>query len=104
MPNNITIFGANGTLGSEFTRALSSHYPEASIHAFSRQQQDNAARNVITHQIDYLDEAVLKEAAADVSTNAPVDLVIVATGILHTDDIMPEKSLRDLSADKFMQL
>lgn len=35
---------------------------------------------------------------------APLDLVIVASGILHAPGIMPEKSLRDISADKFMQL
>ncbi|HBX37513.1 MAG TPA: short-chain dehydrogenase [Pseudohongiella sp.] len=104
MPNHIAIFGANGTIGSEFTRALSSHYPEATIHAFSRRPQDSAAQNITTHQLDYLDEAALKNAAKEVSEQAPLDLVIVATGILHTDEIMPEKSLRDLSADKFMQL
>ncbi|HBN13644.1 MAG: short-chain dehydrogenase [Gammaproteobacteria bacterium] len=104
MPNHIAIFGANGTIGSEFTRVLSSHYPDAIIHAFSRRPQESAAKNITTHQIDYLDEAALKNAAKEVSEQAPLDLVIVATGILHTDDIMPEKSLRDLSADKFMQL
>ncbi|MEC8859583.1 MAG: SDR family NAD(P)-dependent oxidoreductase [Pseudomonadota bacterium] len=104
MPNHIAIFGANGTIGSEFTRALSSHYPDATIRAFSRGPQDSGAQNITTHQLDYLDEAALKNAAKEVSEQAPLDLVIVATGILHTDDIMPEKSLRDLSADKFMQL
>lgn len=104
MPNHIAIFGANGTIGSEFTRALSSHYPDATIRAFSRRPKDSAAKNITTYQLDYLDEAALKNAAKEVSEQAPLDLLIVATGILHTDDIMPEKSLRDLSADKFMQL
>ena len=31
-------------------------------------------------------------------------MVVVATGILHTEEIKPEKSLRDLSADKLQHL
>lgn len=104
MPNNIAIIGSSGTMGTAFVRALSSKYPDATIHALSRQQQSTSTNNVINIQLDYLDETSLKEAASQASVSIPLDLVIVAVGILHTDGIMPEKSLRDVSADKFMQL
>jgi len=34
----------------------------------------------------------------------PLDLVIVANGILHDGELMPEKSLRDLSQEKFQHV
>ena len=104
MPNNIAIIGSSGTLGTAFVQALSSKYPDATIHALSRQHQPGCTNNVINVQLDYLDEASLKQAASQASAVAPLDLAIVASGILHTPGIMPEKSLRDISADKFMQL
>jgi NAD(P)-dependent dehydrogenase (short-subunit alcohol dehydrogenase family) len=104
MPNNIAIIGSSGTIGTAFVQALSSKYPDATIHALSRQQQSTSANNVINIQLDYLDETSLKAAASQASVSKPLDLVIVATGILHTDGIMPEKSLRELTADKLMQL
>ncbi|ALO45915.1 SDR family NAD(P)-dependent oxidoreductase [Pseudohongiella spirulinae] len=104
MPKNIAIFGSGGAIGSAFVRTLSSQFPEASIHAFSRNPLSSPADNVLCQQIDYLDESSLKNAAVQVSQAAPLDLVIVATGILHTADIMPEKSLRDISAYKLAEL
>ena len=47
------------------------------------------------------DETSVQEAAAMASEYALLDKVIVATGILHEDEVAPEKSLRDLSAEKF---
>ena len=38
------------------------------------------------------------------SESSPLDLVIVASGLLHDDETMPEKSLRDLSGEKFLKL
>ncbi|MDE5039782.1 30S ribosomal protein S12 methylthiotransferase RimO, partial [Francisella tularensis subsp. holarctica] len=32
------------------------------------------------------------------------NLIFVATGILNTQDIKPEKSIKELSADKFIEL
>ena len=38
------------------------------------------------------------------SKDALLDMVIVATGILHEGEMMPEKSLKDLNAEKFHRL
>ncbi len=91
-PQNIVVFGASGAIGNAFTILLSEKYPNANLFAFTR----NGA-----YQIDYSNEDSLAEAAELAAKQQPVDLVIVANGILHDGDIMPEKSLRDLSAEKF---
>lgn len=95
-PENIAILGAAGAIGSAFTKRLSEKYPNASIFAFSRK---GAA-----YSIDYSSEDSLSGAAELATKDRPLDLVIVANGILHDEDLMPEKSLRDLSADNFQRI
>lgn len=94
-PENIAILGASGAIGSAFTKILSEKYPNASMFTFSRNAQ---------HSIDYSREDFLAEAAELAAKEKPLGLVIVANGILHHEALMPEKSLRDLSADKFHRI
>lgn len=101
---NIAIIGSSGALGSEFTRQLSMLHPNATIHAFSRHGAKAFATNVLHHLIDYSDEESIAAAASIASKETAIDMVVVATGILHDGDIRPEKSLRELSAKKFHHL
>lgn len=99
---NIVIIGASGAIGQALIRHLSSRYNDATIHACARARPNgDMPQNVVFQAVDYKDEASIAEAAAAASQDYPLDLVIVATGILHDGDIMPEKSLKELSADKF---
>jgi NAD(P)-dependent dehydrogenase (short-subunit alcohol dehydrogenase family) len=104
---NIAIIGTQGAIGRAFVEALSTLYPDALIHAFSRSpQQDNHCLNlnVQNHLIDYDTETSLEEAVKLATTDNLLDMVIVATGILHDTDINPEKSLRDITAEKMSHL
>ena len=94
-PQNIVVLGAAGALGGAFAKVLSEKYKNASLFAFSRNGQNH---------INYSCEESLSEAAALASKEKPLDLVIVANGILHEAEIMPEKSLGDLSAEKFKRI
>lgn len=94
-PKNIAIIGASGALGSAFKTLLEKKYPQASLWAFSRAG---------IHDIDYRCEDSMAHAANLAAQEKPLDLVIVATGILHEGDVMPEKSLNDLSAEKFRKI
>ena len=91
-PQNIVILGAAGAIGSAFTNLLSQKYPNASLFAFSRNGE---------HSINYSSEDSIAEAAELAAKEKSLDLVIVANGILHEETLIPEKSLRDLSAEKF---
>lgn len=104
MLKNIAIIGASGAIGSEFTRQLGILYPNATVHAFSRQKKPDLAPNILHHIINYSDEASIAAAAVMASKETTLDMIIVATGILHEGDIKPEKSLNDLSAKKFHHL
>jgi NAD(P)-dependent dehydrogenase (short-subunit alcohol dehydrogenase family) len=94
-PQNIAILGASGAIGSAFTKILSEKHPNASMFAFSRNSE---------HIINYNSEDSIAEAAELAAKEKPLDLVIVAGGILHDGELMPEKSLRDLSAEKFHRI
>lgn len=104
IPNNIAIIGCAGAIGSAFTRQLSVFYPCATIHAFSRHTPEDVLSNIIYHTIDYRDESSIEKSSLAASRDAPLDVVIVATGLLHDGELKPEKSLRDLSAEKFQRL
>ncbi len=91
-PQNIVIIGAAGAIGNAFTNLLLQKYPNASLFAFSRNGE---------HNIDYSSEDSIAEAAELAAKEKSLDLVIVANGILHEEKLIPEKSLRDLSAEKF---
>ena len=103
-PENIAIIGAAGAIGGAFVKVTATQYPEATIHAFSSGVVCTIASNIKPHTIDYTNESSFEEAASIASQEKPIDLVVVATGLLHEGEITPEKSLRDLSAEKFHRL
>ena len=91
-PQNIAVLGASGAIGGAFKELLSKKYPDASLFAFSRGGEN---------KIDYQDEKSIAEAVETATKEKPLDLVIVANGILHDGKLIPEKSLKDLSAENF---
>ena len=101
---NIVVSGSSGAIGSAFIAELARKYPSARINGLSRTRSDFPDARVRTLQVDYLDETSLQSAAERVGQYGPVDLVVAAGGILHQADMIPEKSLRDVSADKLMKL
>jgi NAD(P)-dependent dehydrogenase (short-subunit alcohol dehydrogenase family) len=92
---NIAIIGASGGIGQAFVNILSSQYPKANLFAFSSKKE---------YRIDYEREESIAEAAYVASSKGPLGLVIVTNGMLHNQEIMPEKSLKELSRAKFHQL
>lgn len=104
MLKNIAIIGSSGALGQAFTMQLARSNPEAVIHAFTSKARHVDMQNVRTHTIDYSNESAIESAALLALEQGPLDLVIVATGILHEGDLLPEKSLKALSAEKMQML
>jgi NAD(P)-dependent dehydrogenase (short-subunit alcohol dehydrogenase family) len=96
---HIAIIGASGAIGNALVYEAIKTYPEAVIHAVSRKKIDDPS--VKSYSVDYTSEESLAEVAINASDEGSLDMVIVATGILHDKHIMPEKSLRDISVEKF---
>jgi len=104
MVKNIVIVGGAGAIGSAFARELSVKYPNAKTHSFSREIPDRTLPKLEYHRMDYTSEISLEKSALIASKEVPIDIVIVATGILHDGDLKPEKSLKDLSKEKFQRI
>jgi NAD(P)-dependent dehydrogenase (short-subunit alcohol dehydrogenase family) len=94
---NVALFGASGAIGSEFVRQLAADERVQRVHAFARRPLEFAESKVVTGVVDICDADSVNRAAATFGTEEKLDLVVLATGILHRDDaIQPEKSLRDI--------
>ena len=97
----IVIIGASGAIGSEFVKQFAENNK---ILAFSRSNKNFNHKNVESFMIDIENENSIKDASAIAKSQKTIDMVIVASGILHNYDIMPEKSLKELSITKFQKL
>jgi NAD(P)-dependent dehydrogenase (short-subunit alcohol dehydrogenase family) len=83
------VIGASGGIGGAIEQALLDEGAFAVVHGLARSRSGN-------QHIDLLDEARIAAAAAEVGRGPSPALVIVATGLLHSEGRQPEKSLRDL--------
>lgn len=86
------VIGASGGIGAAFEAALIEEGAFAAVHGFARSRGGS-------EHLDLLDEASIAAAAAHVAHGPPPTLVIVATGLLHTQDHGPEKALRELDPE-----
>jgi NAD(P)-dependent dehydrogenase (short-subunit alcohol dehydrogenase family) len=97
---NIAIIGASGAIGQAFLAHLQARHPDATIHCCSRTALPaQHSTSIYTHYLDLTDEDSIATAAEQCAQTGELDLVLVTTGILHEDEMMPEKSLRDLSME-----
>ena len=90
---NIAITGVSGSIGHAFVNKIATIDSVETINVFSRSKQNFHSEKVFDHIIDYKIEDNIREAADFSSTKNTLDLVIVANGILHDNNIFPEKKL-----------
>lgn len=87
---NIVIIGL-GAIGTAMYEEAKLRFPKANIYTFSRNNLNVPGQL----NIDYKSEKSIKQAA-ETAGQKPIDLLIVNTGILHTEQIFPEKSVKDI--------
>ena len=92
------IIGARGGIGAALVDHLAADSRFETVHALARVPKLHAAPSVSPGHIDFDDPASIAAAAAAIQ--APIELVIVATGLLHDPDGGPERRLADLDADR----
>ncbi|MEM7432743.1 MAG: SDR family NAD(P)-dependent oxidoreductase [Pseudomonadota bacterium] len=99
---NVAVIGASGGIGSAFVRALVEDDAVNTVYALSSSEIECENPALIKYRLDLMDEISISVAADDIAANGTLDLVIIATGILHDEDLQPEKSLGDID-DGHMQ-
>lgn len=104
-PLRAVVIGATGGIGRAFVQALAGHDKVEQVFALARDPEGDWPAGVATGTIDILDEASIEAAATQLSAEDALDLVLLATGMLHEGDrIQPEKSLRDFDADTMTEV
>lgn len=83
------VIGASGGIGGALEAALIDEGSYGAVHGFARSRSGS-------QHIDLEDEASIAAAAAHVAKGPAPMLVIVATGLLHTADHGPEKSMQEI--------
>ena len=97
------VIGASGALGAAFTKLLTANEAFSSKYAqvLSLSRQTTLGHSQTT---DYADESTISQSAAwaaEQCSHAPAELIIVATGYLHslpTNGVGPERSFQHLDA------
>ncbi len=87
------MIGAGGGIGATLVEALARSGRYSRVHALSRDPRPDDGL-IAGGFIDVADEASIRHAAERVGSS--LDLVLIATGILHEGGRMPEKALREL--------
>ena len=102
---NVAVIGASGAIGAEFVRQLADDERVARIHAFARSPLQPPGSKVVSGAIDICDAGSVERAANTLEQDEKLDLVIVATGILHRGDaVRPEKAMGDIDSDAMTEL
>ncbi len=84
------IIGASGGIGSALAGELEGDPRYETVLRLSRGSEP---------AIDLLNEASIQAAAARAGSCGPLRLLLIASGFLHDEQFMPEKSLKQLSAE-----
>ena len=94
------VFGSSGGIGAAIVQALAKDPHCAKVFAAARQTIP-AAEKVHPLRFSLEDEASIADCVAEATRSGPLDLVIVATGLLHDGAMKPEKSWRAIEAANF---
>ena len=100
MSEKIIIVGSSGAIGKSFVDYYQKQNSFNFIYSLSRKDTD-VGNEVF---IDIENEESISEAAELCSKKGPFDKIIVCTGLLHSENIKPEKSLRDLNRESLLKI
>jgi len=90
-PLRALVWGASGGLGEALVAQLRAQPSVGAVYAASRSAP-------APWQFSFEDESTLATVVANATAEGPLDLVLVATGMLHDGRLRPEKTWRSLEA------
>ena len=100
---NVAVLGASGGIGNALCNQLLSSDTVGTLHASSRKPPTFDDERVTVSQFDVSDEQI-KDIADSAARDSDLDLVLVTTGLLHRDQVQPEKSIQQLAASHLAEV
>ena len=101
----VAVVGASGGIGAALVEQLVELPATSRVFAFARGLDEQSNDKIHLAPIDVTRERAVRNAAAVASVDGPLDLVIVATGVLHdSNGVFPEKSLRNIDASVMLDV
>jgi NAD(P)-dependent dehydrogenase (short-subunit alcohol dehydrogenase family) len=106
---NILIVGAGHGIGL----ALVEYFKDKDVNVFATYRLEHKAKDLLELSQTYphiksiqLDPTIESEIETEIENipSSSLDLVINCVGLLHTESITPEKSLRDFNPESFMEI
>ena len=97
----VAVVGASGGIGQALVTALTADPSVETTYALSRSRITEGPPGLTALQVDLLDEASIEGTAEACSQGGPLDVVVVASGMLHdAPELMPEKSWKQITPDR----
>ena len=95
------VVGASGGIGRALTERIAETGRYDRVFAFSRERiAFGAKHSIFWSRLDLMDEMSIEAAAREVGQP---ELVIVATGVLQTESLRPERSYRAIQAEAMVE-
>ena len=92
---NVAVVGATGAIGKAFVDYYSKDESVENVFAFSRKKINFENRKIKSFDLDIENQTSIEDAAQNIK-DYPIDTIIVATGILHSENFGPEKSIKEI--------
>ena len=93
---NVVVVGATGAIGKAFVEYYSKDESVDNVFAFSRKKISFENRKIKTFDLDIENQNSIEDAAESIKDYS-IDTIIVASGILHSENFGPEKSIKDIN-------
>ena len=99
----VAVIGSSGAIGRAFVDHYINDLSINRIFSFSRSSIGIDNNKVKHFSIDIENESSIENAAKSVE-EINFDEIIIASGLLHTNEFGPEKSIKDLKADNILKV
>ena len=103
MKENIIIAGSSGAIGEEFTKKYSDDPNVDKVVTLSRNANNLNHKKIQSIKIDYNNEETFNNLDEILQLDS-ISKIIIATGILHTDLINPEKSIHGIDGENMKKI
>ena len=96
MEKNVAIIGASGAIGNAFVQYYSKKESVKVVYAFSRKKQIYDNEKIKSFELNIEEQNSIQEAAQNIKA-CSLEHIIITTGILHSENFGPEKSIKDIN-------